>query len=306
MPSAFSDPEVRNTAIGGSDAAAVTGRSKWCTPFGLYCEKTGVIPHEDIGDKPEVHWGKIHEDTIAAEWSRVTGKKIRRCNRTRRHPQHNWMMAHLDRVVVGEKAFLEVKTASQFVSHDWGESGTSLIPGYYLDQVDHYMMVTGWDRAYVAVLIAGSDFRHYLIDRDEGRLDALASAEVEFKRRWDESDPPPLSTEGDVDMAHPLSDPHDIATAEDHISLSVHRLHEIAAEMAVLKTRQEKHRVIVKRAMGDAESLVDPYGNVLATWKSQETRRFQTKLFKQRAPVTYARYIGTSLSRVLRLSSKGK
>lgn len=46
--------EFRKEGIGGSDAAAIVGLSKWKSPYQLWLEKTGQVEAEDISDKEVV------------------------------------------------------------------------------------------------------------------------------------------------------------------------------------------------------------------------------------------------------------
>lgn len=302
-PAPASDPAIR-IGLGGSDAAAITERSPWKTAFALYLERTGVLPREDISDKPHVRWGNILEDAVADEWARVTDKRVRRSNKRLTNPACPWMTAHIDRRVVGERAFLECKTASQWMDKEWGPDGTDQIPGHYRDQVDHYLAVTGWDTAYVAVLIGGSDFRTYTIQRDEERIADLIEAEHRFWRRLEEMDPPPKRTERDVDMAHPLSDPNRTALADMEDIEAAYRLLAIKGEMAALKEEETAIRARLKESIGDAEALVDPAGEPIATWKTTTTRRLRTAELKAEEPDTYERFAGTTISRTLRLKIK--
>ena len=62
------------------------------------------------------------------------------------------MLADVDRMVVGENAGLECKTASPYMAEQW-ENGK--IPLSYQIQCLHYMAVCGAEAWYIAVLIYG-------------------------------------------------------------------------------------------------------------------------------------------------------
>ncbi|QTD41950.1 YqaJ viral recombinase family protein [Sporosarcina sp. Te-1] len=55
--------------------------------------------------KRSTYWGNRLE--VAEEFAKRTGKKVRRNNHLLVHPEHDFMLANLDRVVVGERALLE-------------------------------------------------------------------------------------------------------------------------------------------------------------------------------------------------------
>ena len=55
----------RTTYLGGGDAPAVLGLSRWNTPLGVWASKTKQIPEPDISDKIAVKLGLKLEDIIA-------------------------------------------------------------------------------------------------------------------------------------------------------------------------------------------------------------------------------------------------
>src|SRR5699024_9027298 len=98
----------RTKGIGGSDSSAILGFNPWKSPFELYIDKTS--DHVQEIDNEAIHWGNVLEDVVAEEFTRRTGIKVRRRNEIFRHKEHKWMMANIDRDVVGERALLECKT----------------------------------------------------------------------------------------------------------------------------------------------------------------------------------------------------
>lgn len=130
--------EHRRHGIGGSDAAVIMGVSPWKSLMDLWLEKTGQYV-EGI-DSESMYWGRVLEDVIAKEFAIRNKLKIRRVNAILQHPDHPYMIANVDRVIVGRKEGLEIKTGHEFSSQHW-ENG---VPAYYYAQVQHYMAVTGF------------------------------------------------------------------------------------------------------------------------------------------------------------------
>ncbi len=139
-------------------------------------EKTGQSYSEDQGNEA-AYFGTLLEDMVAKEFEVRTGKKVRRNNFMLQHPEHEFIMANIDRKVVGENALLECKTASAYLAKDWEDDE---IPEPYLVQVQHYLGVTGYEKAYIAVLIGGQRFVWKEIERDEELIDMIFEAEVHF------------------------------------------------------------------------------------------------------------------------------
>lgn len=86
------------------------------------------------------------------------------------------MLADVDRMIVGENAGLECKTASPFMEAKW--KGNQ-IPVHYGLQCHHYIAVTGADHWYIAFLIYRREFKYCRIDREEEIIQNLIQIEVE-------------------------------------------------------------------------------------------------------------------------------
>ena len=181
MPSPASDLAIRRSGIGGSDAAAVAGQSRWRGPMDVYLEKIGSSA--PLIETERMFWGKALEDVVAKEYARQKERKVRKSNLTLRDSSAPWRMAHIDRAVIstdGVRRGLECKTADRFSAADFGEPDTDEVPPDYLLQCAHYLGVTGWDVWDLAVLIGGNTFRTYHIPRDEDLIHDLFVLEDDF------------------------------------------------------------------------------------------------------------------------------
>lgn len=179
--------EYRKQGIGGSDAAAILGINPWKTPMDVWLEKTGEFEDEPR-DNEKMYWGNVLEDVVAKEFSIRTGLRVRRRNAILKHKKHNFMIANVDRLVIGHKAGLECKTAGHYASDDW-EMG---VPEFYQAQVQHYMAVTGYEAWYVVVLIAGQEFKFFKLTRDNQFIKDMIDAERDFWQKVQNMTPPPI------------------------------------------------------------------------------------------------------------------
>ena len=171
--------DIRQLGIGSSDAAVAVGLSPYKCPLTLWLEKTARKAPEDISQKEAVLWGVELEPVLAQVYTKRTGYKVRRVNAVLQHPEHTFMLANLDREVVGHPdgpGILEIKTASYHSAPQWEEG----VPVAYQCQVLHQLAVTGHAWAEVAVLIGGQDFRIYRIERDEEKIGDLIRREAQF------------------------------------------------------------------------------------------------------------------------------
>lgn len=164
---------LRRDYIGGSEAAAALGLSRYQTKAELYVEKTELTaPREET----EKMWaGKMLEPVIAEMFVQRTGKHVVRQPFFYCHPVHSFMGANIDFGVFGENAGLECKNTNNryFISAGY-------VPDEYFLQCHHYMAVTGASRWYLAYLLEGWKFDYVEIERDESLTEMIIAGESDF------------------------------------------------------------------------------------------------------------------------------
>jgi len=296
--------EARRHGIGGSDAGAVLGLNPYRSPLDVWLDKTGRMEAPDVSDLAAVHWGNVLEDVVAKEYERRTGRNVRRCNETRVHKRHPFMVANIDRLVPGsDGGILEIKTAGPYARDRWGEPGTDQVPEEYLAQCAHYMAVFDRDWCDLAVLIGGRDFRIYRIVRDDDLERVLIGAESEFWRLVQEDRPPAPRDLSDIAKRWPKDNGAIIEATpdiEDELSELVSLRHEIK-ELENIAKRKESE---IKRYMGDNAVLSGPDGKPLATWKTQGVKRLDTKRLREELQDIAAKYTTESETRVFRINRR--
>ena len=174
--------ETRRTGIGGSDAAVVVGLNKYRSLFSLWMDKTGQSELEEERTpeaEEKMMWGRRFEDDIADEFSKRTGKKLQRCGMLRSN-EYPFMLADVDRLVVGENAIVEIKTTASWNKDEWEGDN---VPDSYFCQIQHYLSVGGWDKCYLVCLIGGQKMVVKEVERSDDDIEALVEAEKEF---WEE------------------------------------------------------------------------------------------------------------------------
>lgn len=136
------------TGVGGSEAAAVCGFDPHLSRREVWARKVhGEEPEEDPGS--DLRRGRRQEALAVERFEKVTGRRTRR-QPMRRHPEHEFMLADIDRQIVGEEepSLLEVKvprTPKFFEIRDHG------LPEQYIVQLHHNMVVWGYDTGVFAV-----------------------------------------------------------------------------------------------------------------------------------------------------------
>ncbi len=167
---------IRRGYLGGSDAGAVIGMSPYGSAFSVWAEKTGKAP--GFGGSVSTRVGSWLEDLVARLFEEETGKKVQRLNFTLVNPAYPWACANIDREVLGEDAFLEIKTTANLGAVRQFRSGE--YPERWYGQLTHYLAVTGCAKAYLAVLEGTRELRVFELERDEGEIRALMAAERDF------------------------------------------------------------------------------------------------------------------------------
>jgi putative phage-type endonuclease len=287
---------ARTLGIGGSDVAAIAGLSRWKSRVEVYLEKTGERQPEEQPSEA-AYFGTLLEDLVAQEFSRRTGLKVRRRNAILRHPEYPWMIANVDRLIVGEEAGLECKTASEYLRDEWAEDR---LPDAYMLQVQHYMAVTGYRKWWIAVLIGGNRFVHKCVERDDTIIDYLIQIESDFwnnhvlKRIPPAFDGSPASTEL-LSTLYPTSRPGTAIELPPDAEMWLERYEEALADEKEAAERKEEAANQLKALLGENE--VGWIGSRKVTWKTVTSQRFDTKAFKEQYPDLYEKFAKPSESR---------
>ena len=289
--------ELRRSGIGGSDAATIVGMNPYSSKLTLYADKKGILPEKE--DSEAMRLGRDLEDYVAQRFAEETGKKIKRSGYMWRHPMYEFILANIDREIVGEDAFLECKTTMNYERHDY-DSGA--IPLNYYCQVMHYMAVTGCEKAYLAVLVFGKGFYWFEIKRDEDEINALIDNEVEFWQDYVLRERPPLADGSDSSMdtlskLHPRCDGNTTQIAGmDNAMRSYMELGE-----AIKRLQEQQNEVKAQLCQTLGNSSVGVGRDYSFSWKTQSTKRINTKRLKEDHPEIYEEYAEATESRVFRV-----
>lgn len=289
--------KYRQIGIGGSDAGAIAGLNPWKSPLGVYVDK--VSPEaKGIPDNERMRIGRDLEDYVAKRFEEDTGKKVRRNNFMMQHEDHDFMVANVDREVVGENAVLECKTTNSYAKKDWQDGN---IPIHYELQVHHYMAVGGYDKGYIAVLIGNEKFVWKEIPRDEEIINYLIEIEKHF---WEEyikkGNIPPA--DGSDDYSNILKEKYR-GGLEEEVSLDidqdeVNRLFQLKAIEKETKAQIKLIEQTIQTSMKDYnKAIIGPHS---FTWKPQTRNRFDSKEFKKDYPELYEKYTKEAKIRVFR------
>ena len=267
--------KVRNTGLGGSDCGSILGLNPYKSALTLWSEKTGMMQPEDLSKNERVWWGSHMEPVIAQRFEEITDKKVRRRG-TLRDNDYPYMLANIDRWIVGENAGLEIKTADWRMSKQWGDKDDlqdMTVPDSYYCQCMHYMAVTGADYWYIGALIGGNDFRVKKIMRNEDDIKYIREQEKEFWNHVTEQTMP--AVDGSDSTVHTLVGLYNTPNGKE-IDLPEEALR-IFEKYDLAKAKENEAKDAIQAAKNElmallGENEVGHIGDRKVTWKATKPR----------------------------------
>ena len=265
----------RQNYIGGSDIAAVMGKSRWKTPLKLWLEKTQKLEPQ-ITNPEAVEMGQRLEQFVADLFAVKTGKSVRRAPKAYQHPQYPYMVAHVDRLVTGTDELLECKTTSAFKKDEWeGEE----IPQEYILQVMWYLGITGRKVGHIAVLIGGQTFKYKKIEFDQELFDIMVEAAKDFWGKIQTKTAPAVSADDDDTLKNLYGGEHtdiiiDLFPTDETSAVATAAFEERVAYLQEVKAHiqeLEKEKKELENGIKDVikENLGIKTPKYLITWKNQ-------------------------------------
>lgn len=283
----------RKNGIGGSDAGAVCGLNPYRTAIEVYYDKTSE-EIEEI-DNEAMRQGRELEEYVARRFCEASGKKVRRANAIFYDEKNPFMLADVDRMIVGENAGLECKTASPYMTEKWKDGS---IPISYQIQCYHYMAVCRADAWYIAVLIYGKEFKYYRIDRDDEVIENLIRIEKEF---WNGNvisrimPDPDGSKTADLAIAERFKNAQSAIIPLSGFDERLRRRQELLAVMEHMEKEKRQIDQELKLYLGDAETAENEHYRV--SWKNVSRNSLDEKRLKEEEPEIYEKYRRVTTSR---------
>ncbi len=285
---------LRKTGIGGSDAGTVCGINPYSSAMKLFYDKTGKEVEEQ--ENEAMRQGHDLENYVVQRFTEATGLKVRRSNYMYRNTEYPFMIADVDRLVVGEDAGLECKTASAYQADKWKDGD---IPLHYMLQCYHYMAVTGKRTWYIAAVILGKEFVYHRLEWDNELIESLIHAE---KRFWE-----------DYIIPRKMPNPYGSKICNEILNQYFHsakdksvvklvgfdekldRRAEIIKQVDSLQQELTYIEQEIKLFMQENERAFSEKYRI--SWVNVKSIRLDTKLLKQEKPEIYKEYAKPSSSR---------
>jgi len=286
--------KLRKYGIGGSDAGAVCGLNPYNSPMKVFRDKTTDTVEEKNNEAVRI--GNDLEQYVAGRFMEATGLKVRSSNYMYRSIKYPYMIADIDRLVVGEDAGLECKTASAYNAVKWADGN---IPLHYVIQCYHYMAVTGKRSWYIAAVILGCGFVYSKLVWDDDLIENLIRIEGDFWNNNVKTNTIP-DPDGSKICDAVLEQYFHIARKESIIELvgfddKLARREAILKSIGELQSEQRQIEQEIKLFMQDNEIAASK--NYRVSWSNVDTTRLDTKRIKQEQPEIYKNYAKVTSSR---------
>jgi putative phage-type endonuclease len=281
--------EYRRTGIGGSDASVVCGINRYKSPIELWMEKTDQWPNQEAGEA--AYWGHQLESMVRDEFTVRTGIEVTLVKQILQSETHPFMLANLDGICqhpnYGTCVF-EAKTASAYKNGEWDDA----IPDEYVLQVQHYLAVTGYKGAFIAVLIGGNQFRWKFVERDEELIAMLIQLETEFWGYVQSNVPPSLDgSEASVKFLSerfPDSVPMSRLELPQEAAPLIEEYNFACEEIEKHTEKKQEAENLLKQMLGENEA--GTVKDTIVTWKTITQERIDSKTLKSEHPKLFQKY----------------
>jgi putative phage-type endonuclease len=284
----WQDYRQKQQGLGGSDIAAALGINKYKSARRLWSELTGAVQREDISDKPAVRMGNKLEPIVAELFAEETGYKVRKNNWILQHDTIDYLYANIDREVIlpdGSRAVLECKTSNYNMRKYWeGDS----VPKEYMAQVQYYLMITGYQKAFMAVLIGGVDFDYWIIERNEAIIADIEKQAADFWQHVLDGTMPAI--DGSEDAAKLLLESYTEADKDLIVDLPDADAEKVEMREILQQQKKELEAQInaidnyFKDKIGQAGATAAKAGSYYVNWNIQNRRSFDEKALASKYP----------------------
>lgn len=267
-------------------------------------DKTNQLPMQEAGEA--AYWGTQLEPFVRAEFTKRTGIEVCYKSELLQSEEYPFMLANLDGTCEHPEfgpCVFEAKTASAYKAGEWEDS----IPDEYMCQIQHYMAVTGYKGAYIAVLIGGNTFKWRFVERDEELISMLIELEAGFWNHVENRIPPPLdgsdASKNFLSGRFPSSRPQSHITLPDTAAELLAQYDEACAELELATERKQLAENLLKEMMGENE--VGTSGEHIITWKNVCQERLDGKTLKAEHPKLCKKYTSQTSYRRFTIKAAG-
>ena len=219
---------ARTKGIGGSEIAAICGKSSWSSPTDIYMKKIPQFESESqqAPQSEAARWGNVLEDVIIKEWAHRTNRIYLHIPVSLQSDENPIFIANVDGFELDEDGnvigLIECKTTTLHNINAWSEGE---VPIYYIYQIQWYMMITGLKSTVIMCLVGGQKLFNYDFPAMPSIMSEEKEAAINFWNNCVIPQIPPALTDVDTDRLQAekaeqtMSAPPIITEDEDSIGL---------------------------------------------------------------------------------------
>jgi len=247
--------ELRTQDITSTEVSALFGLNPYMTKFELWHrKKRGDVV--ELAENKRMFWGTKLQDVIAEAIAEKNGWEIRRMDEYIRDPDLR-AGSSFD-FSIGDDGILEIKNVDGLVYRDkWEENSAPL---HIEMQVQHQMMVSGREYAYIGMLVGGNDEVLIKRKRDEVVISEIRKAIKEFWKSINENKPPDPDFKADAKFIAELygyAEPKKLfdARGDEKITGMAERYKELGDSIKELQTERDAIKSELLTIIEDAEKV---------------------------------------------------
>lgn len=283
----------RRKGIGGTDIGAILGINPYQTPLSVYLSK---VEGKEIEENEYLRAGRLLEEPIAQMFQEETGYTIFKPKKaiyiSEEEPIFRASIDRLYKTFDNVHNILDCKNTRLDIDE--------VVP-YHFVQVQWYLGIYGGEAGTVAYLCGGYKLKYFEFSRDDNLISMLQDQAREFWNKYIlTKTPPPATNQEDLKHLFPKALPNTFITADDSLLDKVKDLQRIKITIKDLEKQAGQLEFTIKEYLQDKEAIRYEDKEIL-TYKTQETKRFDSSSFTKANPLLAEDYYKVSTSRVLRL-----
>ena len=278
----------RGGGLGSSEVGTILGLNPYETPYQLWRRKKGLDPAKE--ETFAMKAGHFLEDGVARFFEDLTGYSVDYSTSGDWIAYDNekpFMRVSPDRLYRnknGELCIVECKTTQKQID-------PNDIPLYWFAQLQYQMGVMRIEEGAIAWLVSGREFGFKEVKFNKEFYNYLVENIEKFWFDYIQGDQEPLPINTlDIIAKFPNSKENAVC-ADISLATTFPLLRELKEEKKRIEEQISELEERVKFYMGESDTMIDAYGNVLATWKTaKSTLKFDEKKFKAENPEIWSSY----------------
>lgn len=220
--------ELRSQDITSTEISALFNASPYLTEFELWHRKKNKTVIE-LEENERMKWGNILEEAIAEgiadeqNWMIMPMKEYIRDEELRIGSSFDFRIEdHIDQKGIQPPELLEIKNVDSLqFKQKWieKEDGDYEAPLHIEAQIQHQLLVSGMNIAYIGVLIGGNNLKLLKRERNENIMEGIRTLTKVFWKSVDENKPPEPNFESDANFISSLygySEPGKVCQLDDN------------------------------------------------------------------------------------------